>query len=87
VPEIVERFGHLEGIENQYYALRQLGRGNLLFEPYRRAHTFYEEYEPETYSGYYLPEDVLVLVSPWTSSSGLDMTLYLYRAGATPVGT
>jgi hypothetical protein len=54
---------------------------------YRRASTFYEEYESETHSGYYLPENVLVLVSPWTSSSGLDMTLYLYRAGATLVGT
>ena len=54
---------------------------------YQRAHTFYEEYESETYSGYYLPENVMVLVSPWTSSSGLDMTLYLYRAGATLVGT
>lgn len=54
---------------------------------YRQARTFYEEYESGTYSGYYLPENVLVLVSPWTSSSGLDMTLYLYRAGATLVGT
>jgi hypothetical protein len=54
---------------------------------YRRAHTFYEEYESEAYSGYYCPENVLVLVSPWTSSSGLDMTLWLYRAGATLVGT
>jgi hypothetical protein len=54
---------------------------------YRRASTFYEELESETYSGYYLPDNVLVLVSPWTSSSGLDMTLWLYRAGATLVGT
>jgi hypothetical protein len=54
---------------------------------YQRASTFYEEYESEAYSGFYLPDKVLVLVSPWTSSSGLDMTLWLYRAGAALVGT
>ena len=54
---------------------------------YRRASTFYAEYESDAYAGHYLPEKVLVLISPWTSSSGLDMTLYLYRAGATLIGT
>jgi hypothetical protein len=68
------------------------GRTGLTENPervksYRRASTFYEEYESEAYSGHYLPDNVLVLVSPWTSSSGLDMTLWLYRAGATLVGT
>lgn len=54
---------------------------------YERATTFYDEYVSESYSGYYCPEHVFVLVSPFTSSSGLDMTLYLYRAGATLIGT
>jgi hypothetical protein len=54
---------------------------------YRRAATFFSEYESGTYSGYYLPENVFVLMTPWTSSSGLDMALFLYRAGATLIGT
>jgi len=55
-------------------------------ELYESATTFYDEYVSESYSGYYCPEHVFVLVSPLTSSSGLDMTLYLYQAGATLIG-
>jgi hypothetical protein len=54
---------------------------------YRIASTFYEEYQSEAYSGHYLPRRVLVLVTPWTSSSGLDMTMFLKRAGAVLIGT
>jgi hypothetical protein len=54
---------------------------------YRRASTFFAEYESGAYSGHYLPENVFVLMTPWTSSSGLDMALFLYRAGATLIGT
>lgn len=66
--------------------------GKLLDNPvrlkhYQRATTFYREYESEEYSGYYCPKHVLVLMTPFTSSSGLDMTLDLYFAGATLVGT
>lgn len=54
---------------------------------YRQASTFYAEYETGVYSGYYRPQHVLVLMTPWTSSSGLDMALFLYRSGAKLVGT
>ena len=54
---------------------------------YRQASTFYAEYETGVYSGYYRPRHVLVLMTPRTSSSGLDMALYLYRCGARLVGT
>jgi hypothetical protein len=54
---------------------------------YRQASTFYVEYETGAYSGYYRPRHVLVLMTPWTSSSGLDMALFLYRSGAKLVGT
>jgi hypothetical protein len=54
---------------------------------YRATPTFFAEYESETYSGFYLPRNVLVLVSPWTFSSGLTMARDLSRAGATLVGT
>ena len=53
----------------------------------KKVPTFYAEYQSEKYSGYYLPKNVLVLINPWTSSSGLDLTLYLYRSGATLIGT
>jgi len=54
---------------------------------YRQASTFYAEYETGVYSGYHRPRHVLVLMTPRTSSSGLDMALYLYRCGAKLVGT
>ena len=66
--------------------------GRLLENPerlkrYRSASTFYAEYQAEDYSGYYCPKNVVVLMTPWTSSSGLDMALFLWRAGASLVGT
>jgi len=51
------------------------------------AETFRTEFESEEYAGYYRPENVIVLVSPWTFSSGFTMTRYLWLAGATLVGT
>jgi hypothetical protein len=56
-------------------------------ERYRQTSTFYAEYETGVYSSYYRPRDVLVLMTPRTSSSGLDMALYLYLCGAKLVGT
>lgn len=54
---------------------------------YKRTLTFYNEYKSEGYSGYYCPKNVVVLITPWTSSSGLDMALFLYFSGASFVGT
>jgi hypothetical protein len=54
---------------------------------YSSAATFFEEYQTGEFSGFYRPPNVVVLMTPWTSSSGLDMALYLYRSGATLVGT
>ena len=52
-----------------------------------RSPTFYAEFESGTYSGYYRPERILVLVSPETFSSGFTMVRHFYLAGATLVGT
>jgi hypothetical protein len=52
-----------------------------------RSPTFWEEYQSETFSGYYCPENVLVLTDSGTFSSGFTMARYLYLAGATLVGT
>jgi hypothetical protein len=49
--------------------------------------TFYTEYQSGTYEGYYLPEQVMVLVSPRTFSSGHGMARYFYLSGATLLGT
>lgn len=54
---------------------------------YMKAATFFAEYRKGEFSGFYCPPNVVVLMTPWTSSSGLDMALYLYRSGATLVGT
>lgn len=56
-------------------------------EWYRASPTFNSEYESEAYSGYYLPDNIFVLISPWTFSSGLTMARDLYQAGAVLVGT
>jgi hypothetical protein len=49
--------------------------------------TFAAEYRSGEYEGYWLPANVMVLVSPWTFSSGYTLMHYLFRAGATIVGT
>ena len=59
----------------------------LLEEFAREMPTFYAEYETGAHGGYYLPEQVVVLVSPRTFSSGFVMMRYFYLANATLVGT
>ena len=54
---------------------------------YATMPTFYEEYQKEEFSGFYCPANVFVLMTPWTSSSGLDMAFFLYLAGAKLLGT
>jgi hypothetical protein len=49
--------------------------------------TFAEEYRSGQFEHYYLPANVIVLSSPQTFSSGYTLMYYLYRAGATIVGT
>lgn len=52
----------------------------------RQMDTFAAELDSGEYDGYYLPEQVLVVSSPWTFSSGWTMMRYLYISGATIVG-
>lgn len=49
--------------------------------------TFDAEYRSGDFEGYYLPNNVMVLSSPRTFSSGYTLMYYLYRAGAAIVGT
>lgn len=49
--------------------------------------TFEKEYRSGKYSGFYLPEHVIVLCSPRTASSGFLMMSSLYNLGAAVVGT
>lgn len=46
-----------------------------------------EEFESGEYSGYYRPKNILVLVSPYTFSSGYTMMRKLKLAGAVLVGS
>jgi hypothetical protein len=56
-------------------------------EAMARMTTFYEEYKSGEYQAYYCPENVIVLCSPYTFSSGYTMMYKLYRAGAKILGT
>jgi hypothetical protein len=49
--------------------------------------TFAAAYRPGSSERHYPPENVMVLSSPRTFSSGYTLMYYLYRAGATIVGT
>jgi hypothetical protein len=49
--------------------------------------TFAKEYVSREHDAYYTPEHVMVLSSHKTFNSGYTMMRYLYRAGATIVGT
>ncbi|UCE62235.1 MAG: hypothetical protein JSU63_11085 [Phycisphaerales bacterium] len=77
-------FSDLEGRRDTNGQLRENPERLKMF---KRAVTFYQEYQSGSYSGHYCPKNVLVLMTPWTSSSGLDMALALYRCGAILVGT
>jgi hypothetical protein len=48
---------------------------------------FAAEYRSGKYEGYYLPSNVMVLISPKTFSSGYTLMYYLFLAGAKIVGT
>jgi len=54
---------------------------------YAQSDTFYADFETGLHEEYYLPEHVLVLVSPETFSSGAAMMRSLAQAGASLVGT
>jgi hypothetical protein len=56
-------------------------------ETLRTMATFAAELDSGEYDGYYTPERVVVLSSPWTFSSGYTMMRYLFRAGAKLAGT
>lgn len=49
--------------------------------------TFADEYRSGRFERHYLPANVIVLSSPQTFSSGYTLLYYLWRAGATVVGT
>lgn len=52
-----------------------------------RMPTFAAEYRSGKYENHYLPANVMVLISPKTFSSGYTLMYYLFRAGATILGT
>jgi hypothetical protein len=60
---------------------------SALGEGFARSPTFYGEWQSESYEGYYCPENVIVLTTPWTFSAGFGIAIRLYRAGAVLVGT
>ena len=75
-----------DDVERSQELIQQSETPAFLDEWYQMAPTFYTEYESEAYAGYYRPERIVVLVTPWTFSSGYTMARYLYLAGATLVG-
>jgi len=52
-----------------------------------RMPAFAAEYRSGKHQGYYLPANVMVLISPKTFSSGYTLMYYLFMAGAKIVGT
>jgi hypothetical protein len=54
---------------------------------YNNIPTFYQEYKSNVHSNYYCPQNVFVLCSPQTYSSGFTMMKRLHELGATLIGT
>ncbi len=71
----------------QAEVLGQCGTPAFLANWYQMAPTFYDEYVSKEYAGFYTPENVLVVTTAHTFSSGFTLAKYLYLAGATLVGT
>jgi len=53
----------------------------------RLSPTFREEYDAGTYSGYYKPNNIVVLCDAGTLSAGFSVVVEFWRLGATTVGT
>lgn len=64
-----------------------IGSDSLKLTQYESSPTFFSEYRTGEFSNYFCPKNVIVLMTPWTSSSGLDMAHDLYRSGAILLGT
>ncbi len=56
---------------------------NEEFKPYA---TFYKEYLPKQYDGYYTPKNIIVISSTRTYSAGFGTLADLYKCGATVFG-
>lgn len=52
----------------------------------QKVPTFRKVLDTEDFDGFYLPEKVFVICSPWTYSSGYQLTSMFYKLGATLVG-
>ncbi len=52
----------------------------------QKVPTFKKALEEGDFNGFYLPEKVFVICSPWTYSSGYELTSMFYKLGATLVG-
>ncbi len=82
--------------ESDYdFALDRFRRGypgreaatSLLAERIAQMPTFEVEYKTHEYDGYYLPDNVIVLCTPDTFSSGYTLMYHLQRCGAKILGT
>ncbi len=72
------------------YEIRRPGKnkksGFNRTEFFKKTPTFFKEYESGTFGGYYKPDNVVVISSPVTYSSGYGLMFDQYKAGAVLVG-
>ena len=76
--------------ENRFKELFMAGKIDVatgMALKYAETPTFLAELQSGAYSGYYAPKKVIVTTSHETYSSGFTMLRYLYKSGATVVGS
>ena len=78
-------FSDIENIKDN--RLRADYAKNIVESDLALSRTFYEEYSSGAHSGFYEPENVVVLVDVATYSAGLMFAQYMKLMGATTIGT
>jgi len=73
--------------EKNFFSVdKDKGKDKAFMEFLGQMPTFMDEYRKGTYEAYYLPENIIVLTSARTYSSGFTLLTLLYKSGATIVG-
>ncbi|RQV99439.1 hypothetical protein EH221_00180 [bacterium] len=84
--KLIENDYDFSGYPEQGGALSREDSIRIIEEEASKAATFWEEYQSEKYSGYYRPQNILILCSPLTTSSGYAFMYDHWAAGGKVVG-
>ena len=84
--ELIDTDYDFSGYPEKGKKLKRQESIRIIEEEASTSATFWEEYQSEKYSGYYLPKNIIILCSPLTTSSGYAFMYDHWAAGGKIVG-